>query len=90
MSLKAISVRINDSVPTIDSISYGNQINVKVGNQQDYKVKSIGIVGGGGVKELSKLKDVTLENLKQDDALLYNEANAKWENKKVNLDFGEY
>jgi len=88
---KTVAAKFNTPESLIGSISFNNSIAVKVDNNQDYKVKNIGFVGGGdGATQLYQLSDVSLENLQQDDVILYNQDSAKWENKKVNLDFGEY
>lgn len=81
MSLRAVSVKINNKAPVVDSISYDNSIAVKVGNQQDYKVKTLNM----GVSKLSQLLDVDVNNPNSDDFLIYNSDIRKYESRQVNL-----
>ena len=81
MSLRAVSVKINNKTPVVDSISYDNSISVKVGNQQDYKVKTLNM----GASKLSQLIDVDVSNPESEDFLIYNSSIKKYESRKVNI-----
>lgn len=88
MSLKAVSVRYNDTQPHVDSIIYNNNILLKVSDTPTYRIKNISF--GGGVTKLSQLSDVLSVNPQQDDVLIYDTSVNKYVNNKLNLDFGEY
>lgn len=81
-SIRAISVKVNDiNSARIRNIAYDSNINVKVDSQQDYKVKSSGVIGA---KRLKNLEDVSALNPQDDDVLIYNAISGKYESKKIN------
>jgi hypothetical protein len=83
MSLRAVSVKINDiSSARIRNISYDSNINVKVDTQQDYKVKSVGF----GARRLKNLEDVSALSPQDEDVLIYNAVSEKYESKKISSD----
>lgn len=87
MSLKTISVKVNDQNPIqIGNVSYDSSINVKVNDQQDYKVKTVNL----SANKLSNMTDVNSKSAQQDNLLIYNEITSIFEAKQLNMDFGEY
>jgi len=81
MSVKVVSVRVKDNIPKVGSVSYGNQINVKMGSSQDYKVKSVGF--GEPAKSLKDLTDVDVNDPVQNEVLVFNEITQKYESKAL-------
>lgn len=80
-SIRAISVKVNDiNSARIRNISYDSNINVKVDSQQDYKVKSSGVIGA---KRIKNLDDVSALNPQDEDVLIYNAVSEKYESKKI-------
>lgn len=80
MSLRAVSVKINDiNSAKVRNISYDSNINVKVDSQQDYKVKGINY----GTKRLKNLEDVVATNPQDEDVLIYNASTGFYESKKI-------
>lgn len=83
MSLRAVSVKINDiNSARIRNISYDSNINVKVDSQQEYKVKSINY----GAKRIKNLEDVSALNPQEYDVLMYNASSGLYESKQITLD----
>lgn len=83
MSLRAVSVKINDSNSArVRNISYDSNINVKVDSQQEYSVKSV----NHGAKRIKNLEDVSALNPQDDDVLIYNAARGVYESKPITLD----
>jgi hypothetical protein len=83
MSLRAVSVRVTNPNPVrIGSVTYDSVVNVKVNNQQDYKVKSASLV----TNKLSGLSDVSAQNPQDGDVLIYNAETKKYETDKIGSD----
>lgn len=83
MSLKAVSVKVTSPNPVrIGSVTYDNVINVKVNNQQDYRVKSASLV----TNKLASLSDVSAQNPADGDVLIYNAETKKYETDKISSD----
>jgi hypothetical protein len=83
MSLNTISVRVANPNPVrVGAVSYDNVINVKVNDQQDYKVKTANF----SVNKLANLSDVYAQNPTDGDVLIYNSATQKYETDKITQD----
>lgn len=82
MSLKAVSVRVNDQTAArVGSVSYGNLINIKVdSNKQDHNIKNINLAAG----KLTALSDLSAQNPEDKDTLVYNASTLKYESRKIN------
>lgn len=81
MSFKAVSVKVNDqNSARVRSISYENNINVKVESQQDYYVKSAGKTS----QYLRDLRDVSILTSVDKDSLIFNGATGKYESRPIN------
>lgn len=86
MSLRAISVKINDiNSARIRNISYDSNINVKVDSQQNYKVSGVNY----GLRRLKSLEDVLATNPQNEDVLVYNAISGLYESKKLSSDLIE-
>lgn len=76
MSLRSISVKVNNQNPTkINSVTFDNNINVKVSDQSDYKVKTVSFAPN----MLSTLSDVSSVNPSDGDVIIYNSETKKYE-----------
>lgn len=85
MSLRGVSVKVNDQNSAKVNVSYGNSISVKVNNQQDYKVKNVGLATPGA-NFLRDLKDVSALSPVNKDTILFNALTGKYEARQIESD----
>lgn len=80
MSLRTVSVRVNDQNPArVGHVSYDNTVNVKVDAAKDYKVKSASFA----VNKLVNLQDVYAISPIDGDTLVFNSVTGKYVSKKI-------
>lgn len=83
MSLRAVSVKVNSQNPIrVESINTGPTINVKVSDQQDYKVS---VAKPTQIKYLRELTDVSAMNPVDNDVIVYNSAINKYETRQITI-----
>lgn len=79
MSIRAVSVKVNQNPARVGSVSYDNSINVKVDSQQDYSVKSVSY----GIQRIRNLQDVVAFSPNDGDVLIFNAVTGKYISKKI-------
>ena len=80
MSLRTVSVRVNDQNPArVGHVSYDNTVNVKVDAAKDFAVKSASFA----ITRLRDLQDVYALTPVDGDTLVFNAITGKYVSKKI-------